>query len=285
MACAQTATSTSSGTAAEWQRDSTTAHASSSNSRSRFSAAGVTGVRPAQTLDLQFLVNGIEAAQRANHAHMVPFTVAREYQLFSGDDPQSKGTVLVAVHFQPPGSKTWEIKKATGSGRAEKVVKEILQREVQYAKDDKIAISWQDYDFRYAGSGESDRRPCHILQIIPKREDGKLLRGRIWIDRDTYLIHRFEGEPAKNPSWWIKDLKLSTTYSDMGGMWLQNTSEGKADVRLLGPHSMTQRTLSYTAARPVMEGPAAELARITRPQHPYRPSPTAAVGAGIISVR
>lgn len=216
---------------------------------------------------------------------MVPFTVTREYTLFSGDDKEPKGSVLVNVHFQPPRTKTWEIKQASGSGRAEKVVKEILEREVQYAKDAKIAISRQDYDFRYAGTGERDHRPCYILQIIPKREDGKLLRGRIWVDRDTYLIHRFEGEPAKNPSWWIKDLKLSTTYSDMGGMWLQNSSDGKADVRLFGPHSMTEHTISYSAARPVVEGPAAELTRLTRPQHPHRPSPAAAVGAGIIGVR
>jgi hypothetical protein len=218
---------------------------------------------------------------------MVPFTITREYTLFSGDDSQPKGTVLVEVHFQPPTTKTWEIRKATGSGRAEKVVKEVLDREVQYAKDPKVAISRRDYDFRYAGTGDSDHRPCHILQVIPKREDSYLLRGRIWVDRDTYLIHRFEGEPAKNPSWWIKDLKLSATYNEMGGMWLQNTSEGKADVRFVGPHSMTERTLSYTAARPVVEGPAAELTRIThtQSQRAYRPSPAAAVGAGTITVR
>ena len=216
---------------------------------------------------------------------MVPFTVTREYRLFSGDDREPKGTVLVNVHFQPPTTKTWEITKATGSVRTEKVVKEILEREVQYAKDGKIAISRQDYEFRYAGTAESDHRPCYVLQIIPNREDSKLLRGRIWVDRDTYLIHHFEGEPAKNPSWWIKDLKVSTTYTDMGGMWLQTTSEGKADVRLLGPHSMSERTLNYTAARSVVDGPAAELARLSQPQRPHRPSPTAAVGAGIISVR
>jgi hypothetical protein len=237
--------------------------------------------------DLQVLITGLEAAQRANHAHMVPFTVTREYELFSGNDQQPTGTVVAEVHFQPPATKTWQITQASGNARAERVVKNVLEREVKYARDGKIAISSQDYDFRYVGTGESDHRSCYILELIPKSSDGNLLRGRIWVDRDTYLIHHFEGEPAKSPSWWVKDLKLSTTYNDMGGMWLQAVSKGTADIRLCGPHTMTARTLTYRVARPVVEGPAAELTRLTRPQPPYprRPSPAAAVGVGVITVR
>jgi hypothetical protein len=236
-----------------------------------------------QLPDLQALITGLEAAQRTNHAHMVPFTVTREYLLFSGDDKQPKGTVIAEVRFQPPTSKTWEIKKTSGSARAEKVVKSVLEREVKYARDGKIALGRADYDFRFAGTGEADRRPCYILQLGPKRDDGSLLRGRIWVDRDTYLIHRFEGEPAKSPSWWIKDRKLSTQYSDMGGIWLPTSSKGVADVRVFGPHTMTERTLDYRASRPVLEGPAAELARLQpRAARPYRPSPVAAAGVVIL---
>lgn len=235
-----------------------------------------------QLPDLQAVIAGLESAQRTNHAHMVPFTVTREYELFRGDDKEPQSTVIAEVRFQPPTTKTWEIKKTSGSGRAEKVVKSVLEREARYAKDGKIAISREHYDFRYAGAAEADRRPCYILQLVPKSDDETLLRGRIWVDRDTYLIHRFEGELAKSPSRWIKDLKLFTAYGDLGGIWLATNSKGIADVRLFGPHTMTERTLSYRAARPVVEGPAAELARLQpRPSRPYRPSP-AAVGAGVI---
>ena len=103
------------------------------------------------------------------------------------------GTVTAEVRFQPPITKTWEIKTTSGSARAEKVVKSVLEREAKYAREGKIAIAREHYDFRYDGTGEADRRPCYILQLVPKRDDGELLRGRIWVDRDTYLIHRFEG--------------------------------------------------------------------------------------------
>lgn len=236
---------------------------------------------------LQDVITGLEAAQRTNHAHMVPFTVTREYQLFGGDDKEPKSTVIAEVRFQPPTTKTWQVKNASGSGRAEKVVRNVLEREAKYARDGKIAISREHYDFRYAGTGEAEHRPCYVLQLVPKRDDTNLLRGRIWVDRDTYLIHRFEGEPAKSPSWWIKDLKLFTTYGDLGGIWLPTSSKGIADVRLFGPHTMTERTLSYRAARPVLEGPAAELARLRpqpRPPRPYRTPSAAAVGVGVVII-
>jgi hypothetical protein len=226
---------------------------------------------------LQAVITGLEAAQRANHAHMIPFAVTREYELFSGDNKEPKGGVIAEIHFQPPTTKTWEITKTTGSERAEKVVRSILEREVKYASDGKIAIGHEHYDFRYFGNGETDHRPCYILQLIPKHDEGNLMRGRIWVDRDTYLIHRFEGEPAKNPSWWIKDLKLSTTYGDIGGIWLPTSSKGVADVRLFGPHTMTEHTLSYRAEHAVVEGPAADLTRLARSSRSYRPS-TAAAG-------
>jgi hypothetical protein len=224
------------------------------------------------------MVSGLEEAQRANHAHMVAYTVVREYQLFAANEQQPRSTVLAEVRFQPPATKTWSIKRTTGSSRGEKVVKNILEREARFARDGKMVISRQDYDFRYLGASEYDRRPCYVLQIVPRRGDSDLLRGKIWVDHDTYLIHHFEGEPAKSPSWWIKDLKLSTNYSDQGGMWLASKSQGTADVRLFGPHTMTERTLSYQALRRVNEGPAAI-------RHPYRPTPAAAVGAGIVSGR
>jgi len=244
-------------------------------------SAGLSGPGP----DLQILITGLETAQHVNRAHMVPFTVTREYELFRGENREAMGTVVVEVHFQPPATKTWIIKKTSGSGRAETVVKNVLEREVNWARDSRSAIGRQNYDFQFVGSGETDRRPCYILELIPKRADSDLLRGRIWVDRDTYLIHRFEGTPAKNPSWWLKDVKISSSYGELGGIWLPTNSKGLADVRLIGPHTMTERTLSYRAGRTVVEGPAADMMRLARAQNSSSYRPSATVGVSIIGPR
>ena len=85
-----------------------------------------------------------------------------------------------------------------------------------------------------------------MLEISPRRNDKTLLRGRIWLDSTTYLLRRAEGEPARSPSWWLKDARVVLNFSNVGGMWLQTSSEATADVRFLGPHTMTARDVDYS---------------------------------------
>jgi hypothetical protein len=84
-----------------------------------------------------------------------------------------------------------------------------------------------------------------LLELLPRRKDKNLLRGRIWVDTTTYLPHRTEGEPAKALSWWLRDVRIALVYGDVGGMWLQTTSESTASVRLFGQHTMLSRDLEY----------------------------------------
>ena len=75
---------------------------------------------------------------------------------------------------------------------------------------------------------------CYVLELLPRRKEQHLLRGDIWVDADTYLLRRFEGELAKSPSWWVRDVSVTFIYGDVGGMWLQTATEAAADVRILG---------------------------------------------------
>ena len=88
----------------------------------------------------------------------------------------------------------------------------------------------------------------YVLQLLPKRNDKNLLCGTIWVDANTYLIRRTEGEPQKSPSWWLRDLHVVFVYGEAGGMWLPTSSEFTAKVRLFGPASITRR---FAAASPV----------------------------------
>jgi hypothetical protein len=61
-------------------------------------------------------------------------------------------------------------------------------------------------------------RRLYEFELLPRREDNHLLRGRIWIDASTYLPRRFQGEPAKSPSWWrLRDVSITLLYGDVSG--------------------------------------------------------------------
>jgi hypothetical protein len=67
---------------------------------------------------------------------------------------------------------------------------------------------------------------CYVIQTIAKRPGKDLLNGKVYLDAVTYQVARFEGEPAKSPSWWLKDVKIVTNFSEVDGMWLQTSSMG-----------------------------------------------------------
>ena len=67
----------------------------------------------------------------------------------------------------------------------------------------------------------------------------------VWVDADTYLPRRFEGELAKNPSWWVQDVRVVFIYGNVGGMWLQTASEASGNVRILGRSTRVSRDVRY----------------------------------------
>ena len=240
---------------------------------------------PPATPDLQTVVSRLEQAQIENRARMVPYAVTREYKLFEGAQQQPSSTVIAAVGFQPPDIKKWAIEQRSGSERGELVVRKVLEIEAESAREVKdVPFSRRNYDFRYLGIDELNHQRCYLLEISPKRKDKTLLRGRVWVDANSYRIRRFEGEPAKNPSWWVKNVELSLSYGDARGMWLQTEGRGVADVRLFGRYTMTESDLSYQTGTEVARNPppAAHSIRVRAPLSSELP-PSASAGSGLLA--
>jgi hypothetical protein len=167
--------------------------------------------------------------------------------LFGSEKQTARAEVVAQVTFAPPAFKQFVIRQASGMGLGESIVRQMLEHETEIVRNYKSTdLSPANYEFRYLREEELDGRRCYVLEIVPRRKDKTLLRGQIWLDSITYLLHRTEGEPARSPSWWLKDARLVLIYSDVGGMWLQTSSESSADVRFLGRHTMLSRDVEYS---------------------------------------
>jgi hypothetical protein len=208
-------------------------------------AVGDHSVTGSSTLDLQTIVTRLEKAQRENPAHSHPYTILRDYQLFGGNDGSPSSEVVARINFAPPNAKTYSIQKASGSDRGEKVVRRILDREIEMARQNQASalLDRESYDFTYLGTEEMGGHPCFIIALEPKRSAPELVRGKAWIDRVTYMPRLVDGEMAKSPSWWIKNVHLRLSFTVVDGLWLQAGTEAVADVRLLGRHVLTSRAL------------------------------------------
>lgn len=184
-------------------------------------------------------------ARADNRASLRAHSLTREYTLV-GKDKKPKATVIAQISFAPPGAKKFKITKATGTGFGERAVRQMLENETAIVKNfDSTDMSLANYEFRLVREELMGGKPCFVLALTPRRKDKTLLRGHIWVDSSTYLLHRTEGVPAKEPSWWLRESGIVFTYGDVGGMWLQTGSESKANVRFVGPFTMVSKDVEY----------------------------------------
>jgi hypothetical protein len=217
-----------------------------SNTASKTTAGNHAVTPPDSTpIDLQTIVTRMEKAQRENPAHSHPYTILRDYQLFGGNSGTASSEVVARINFAPPNAKTYTIEKTSGTDRGEKVVRRILDREIEMARQNQASavLDRESYDFTYLGTGVMGGHPCFVIALEPKRSVPELVRGKVWIDQATYMPRLVEGEMAKSPSWWIKNVHLRLSFTVIDGLWLQAGTEAVADVRLLGRHVLTSRAL------------------------------------------
>lgn len=238
-------------------------------------------------LDLNTIVDRVEQAQEENRARFRAYVVTRDYKLFSNNGEKLDSSVRAALSFTPPNRKAYKILSSSGSGRGERIVRKVLDKETEMTRDmGDTGVSRRNYDFQFVRTDTLHAVPVYVLQLQPKRADKGLIRGLAFVDANTFFIHRIAGRPAKMPSWWIKDVQIALDFSDVKGMWLQTGSEAVANVRFFGKHNFTARDVAYRTADVVARtaSPAAKPAML-RTARPQRPSPVSAIGAGIVLER
>ena len=224
--------------------------------------------------DVDTLLARMEQAQSENRARFTPYMVTREYKLFNkeGERPSE---VLAEITFQPPDQKQYQIRRTSGSGSCEKVVRRVLDREAEMTRRPaEIEISRNNYDFTLLRTERLGNATVYVLELRPKRADKNLLKGVAYVDANTYRIRRLVGHPAKNPSWLIKDLLLTLTFDEVQGMWMQTATEAVANVRFVGRHVFTSQDVNVQTAE--------QVAQVVRPRRNRARSAAAGLGAGVL---
>jgi hypothetical protein len=197
-------------------------------------------------LDLETIISRMTQAREENRASFRAYVVTRDYNFFGKERDKSKSQVIADISFVPPDSKNYTIQQTKGSGLGEKVVRRMLESEMDIAKNHGATdISTDNYDFRFDKTEEMNGETCYLLELLPKRIDKNLLKARIWVDANTFVIRRMEGEPAKSLSWWLRNVRITFLFGEVGGMWLQTASESTVTVRILGRYTMVANSIKY----------------------------------------
>lgn len=200
--------------------------------------------------DLNLILQRMEDVQHQDPAQSRPYQVTREYKVFRGSSTKPTSEVMAQIEFVPPDRKTYKIVQATGNSRGEKMVRELLDRETDSAKQGHGGeISRANYDFVFLRHEDFGVVPEYVLGIVPKRKDKLLLLGQIWVDERTFRIRRIEGVPAKSPSFWLKNIHITLQFAQLGGMWVPVSFDAIATVRLFGQFTLAGHNIRSIESR------------------------------------
>ncbi len=128
--------------------------------------------------------------------------------------------MLCVTALCTPVAKLWQYKSALESS--------------QNGERKETRIIPENYDFRLVGTEASDGRDSYVLEINPKKPTKFSIRGRIWVDAQDFAIARIEGQPAKNPSFWIRSVRVVQRYGRTDRFWLPALNHSVAQARIFG---------------------------------------------------
>lgn len=188
------------------------------------------------------------------------YTSVRRYVL-ENVKHHKQAEMLVRMVCHQDGSKEFDIISSSGWGGARKhVFPRLLEAETEASRPgdrEDSRITPQNYSFRMLRTGEIAGRRAYVIEVIPKKQTKYLMRGTIWLDAEDFTIVRIEGEPAKNPSFWIKRVQFEHKYEKHGPFWLAESDTSTSDVRIFGSTELRIDYFDY-----IVNGAAAVEARL-----------------------
>src|SRR5713226_748197 len=176
-------------------------------------------------------------AQRA--AALDEFTSTRVYRMQYHGFPSDRGAEMVVnVSYHAPNAKEFHVVSQTGSKFViDHVFKKLLEGEQEAANQENrehTALSRENYNFTSAGYEITPDGPQYVINLLPKTKNKFLYRGKIWVDAKDFAVVRIEGEPAKNPSVWIKKTEVKHRYVKVSDFWLPTENHTESFIRLGG---------------------------------------------------
>lgn len=211
---------------------------------------------PAQAprLTLEQVLANLEQRNSQRAAALEQFEGKRIYRMeYRGFPGNKDAEMVVNVSYHAPNSKEFTVVSETGSKFViDHVFKKLLEGELEAAKGDNrqdTALTRQNYDFVMDGFETTPDGSRYVLNLVPRTKNKFLYRGKIWVDAKDFAVVRIEGEPGKNPSFWIKKTDIAHRYVKVNEFWLPAENHTESFIRLGGKATLSIEYQDYKIIR------------------------------------
>ena len=177
------------------------------------------------------------------------YTGSREYVL-DNHRMNKRAEMAVSVVCDADGTKHFQVVSEEGWGAANKhVLRKMLESESETSRPAnrlKTRLIPDNYDFQMIAAESLEGRPAYVIEVLPKRSDKFLFRGRIWVDAVDFAVVQAEGQPGKNPSFWTTSVHFVQQYQKSGPFWFPESTTSITDARIFGTTSVNIRYFDYS---------------------------------------
>ena len=203
---------------------------------------------PSAPLDAKQVVENLVRMNRQRAQELRAYRGSRTYHLDYRGFPGSRSAqMVVAVKYRSPETKEFTVQSQSGSQLIiDRVFKKLLESEKEALETEnqrRTALNTDNYVFTLVGYESTAAGSKYILALEPKVKSKFLYRGRIWVDGSDFAVTRIEAEPAKNPSFWIKNTEIEHVYIKVDDFWLPQRNHSVSRIRLGGQADLT---IDYT---------------------------------------
>ena len=161
-----------------------------------------------------------------------------------------RAEMVVRVDCSADGAKQFTVISEEGSSAIRKhALYRMLSEETMASRRearDGSRITPANYKFDMVGQDTLDSGPAYVLAITPKTENRYLIDGRIWVNAKDYSIVRIEGQPARDPSFWVHNVHFVHTYQRVGQFWFASSTHSTSEIRIFGRSELTIENSNYT---------------------------------------
>lgn len=223
------------------------------------------------TLSETAIVEKIMVANARRSAELRAFEGKRWYHLeyhglFGGRD----ASMEVLASYTAPDQHNFDVISQSGSKLLlNRVLLKLLDSEKEAFENHKqIELSPDNYKFTLVGT---ERIPagdtCYVLAVKPRKQNKFLYAGKIWVDAHDFAVVRMEGEPAKAPSFWVRDTQIDSNWEKVSGFWFIAHNHSVSHIRMGGVATLSIDYGDYQVT--AVDGHAAK----TQAQGPVLPNP------------
>jgi len=205
---------------------------------------GEADMHTAPQLSVDTIVQKLMAANAERSQSLRGYKGKRIYHLdYHGIFGSHDAGLQVEATYNAPDHKDFKVISQSGSKiLINHVLLKLLSSEQEAQEEQnrkELEISPRNYTFALAGTEHTPQGDFYVLAVSPKGKSKFLYRGKLWIDAKDFAMVRMQGEPAKNPSYWVSHTQIEYQWAKIGGFWLPSHNASETDVRMGGKAVLT----------------------------------------------